>query len=134
MQNLDEVIKDMTDKMKIIKEVGVDSSTADALAADFALARLAAIEVRKEIELKAKLKKTSVEAVRGSIYLDIVSKSEKKPTESMLEHILNTDKIVVGEENSLAKLEVETKALTEYADIFKDMHILCRKKVDGNDE
>ncbi len=121
-----DLYKKLEAKIQASYENGTTLEEAERLAAEFLQAQIQISDELKKSDLDARMKKSGLKAIRGAVYQDIVSKVEKKPTESMLEAQLNTDELIRGEQNNLDTAEVEKAALERYYDIFVNAHIFYR--------
>ena len=126
MGKFKELCIELEEKIQKSYEEGVTMEAAEKLAGEFLVAQLRTSEELKSADLDSRLRKTGVKAVRAAIYLDIVQKSEKKPTEAQIEATINTDKIVSSEQESFDKAEVERDSLERYYNIFREGHIHFR--------
>lgn len=105
---------------------GVTLEQAEKLAAEFLHAQMTVSTELKKADLDSRMKKAGVKAIRAAIYGDILSKNEKKPTEAAIDHLINSDKIVLGEQEELDKSEVDRDDLNRYYNIFQNAHIYYR--------
>ncbi len=115
-------------------EQGTTMLEAEKLAALTLTARL---QLADEIEIAFidfKMKKHGVKAVRGAIYIEILSNSEKKPTEAAIEAQVNLNGLVGGEEERYATAEADYHRLAAYLDVFKDAHLYFRNICKGTFE
>jgi hypothetical protein len=105
---------------------GTTLGEAEKIAAEFLDAQLIVAEELKKADLDARLRKSGVKAIKGAIYLDIVQKAEKKPTEAQISAMIDTDKIVIDEQNALDQAEVDREELERNYNTFRDGHIYYR--------
>ncbi len=80
------------------------------------------------------MRKSGVKAVRAAIYLDIVQKSEKKPTEAQISAQIESDKLVLDEQRDLDSSEVSRDELERYYNIFQNAHVHYRNVSKGKFE
>jgi hypothetical protein len=113
-------------KIQAAYEEGVTLETAERLASEFLFAQLRVSAELKKADLDARMRKSGVKSIRGAIYHDIVSKADKKPTEGAIEHLLNTEELVQGEQKDLDIAEVERNSLERYYEVFGNAHIHFR--------
>lgn len=119
-------------KIQATYEEGVTMETAERLAAEFLGAMMKVSAELKNLDLDARMRKSGVKAVRASVYLEIVQKNEKKPTETQIASMIDTDKLVSQEQDGLDKAEVERDDLKRYYDIFQNAHVFYRGVAKGN--
>lgn len=105
---------------------------AEKLAAEFLHAQMKVSDELKNLDLDARMRKSGVKAIRAAIYMDAATKDPKKPSDVMLDAIVNMNDLVQGEQNELDKAEVERSALERYYDIFGNAHIFFRGVAKGN--
>jgi hypothetical protein len=105
---------------------GVTLEEAEKLAGEFLHALIKVSSELKNRDLDARMKKSGVKSIRAAIYLDILQKNEKKPTEAAIGALIDSDKIVLGEQTSLDQAEVDRDELERYYSIFQNAHIFYR--------
>lgn len=122
-----------TEKLKALEkkiidtyESGVTLEEAEKLAAEFLHAQLSVSSELTKHSLDLRMKKTGNKSIRAAVYLEIVSAADKKPTESQISAIIETDKTVAAQQDALDKAEVLTAELERYYDIFVNAHIFYR--------
>jgi hypothetical protein len=120
------LLKLLEDKIKSAYEQGTTVEEAERLASEFLYAQIQVSDQLKSADLDSRMRKSGVKSIRSAIYLDIVQKAEKKPTEAQIEAVINTDKIVLDEQKSFDQAEVDRDALERYYNIFRDAHIHFR--------
>lgn len=111
--------------------VGVTAEKAEKLAGQFLHAQMKVSEELRKADLDSRARKTGVKAIRAAIYLDIVQKSEKKPTESQIAATIDTDTIVSGEQSAFDEAEVTRDELERYYNIFIQAHVHFRTIAKG---
>ncbi len=105
---------------------GVTIEDAEKLAAEFLHAQMQVSTELRKADLDSRMRKTGVKAVKAAIYSDTCSKSDKKPTEAAIDHIINLNELVQGEQKDLDEAEVSRDDLTRYYNIFREAHIYFR--------
>ncbi len=121
-----ELCKQLETKIQNSYEQGVTLEDAERLAGEFLYAQLQVSTELKKADLDSRLRKSGVKAVRSAIYLDIVQKADKKPTETQIESMINADKIVQDEQEAFDRAEVDRNELERYYQIFQNAHIHYR--------
>lgn len=126
----------MSDYKKLFKELeaqiqqsyteGVTIDEAEKLAAKALHAQIVISRELQKSDLDSRMRKSGMKAVRAAVYLDEVSKAEKKPTESTLEHMLNVNDLVTGEQDGFDKAETDRDELERYYNILREAHIYFR--------
>ena len=126
--------KALKDKIESSYTEGVTTEQAEKLAGEFLVAMMRVADEIKYVSLDSRMKKSGVKAIRAAIYLDIVQRSEKKPTESQIDATITSDKIVIDEQNKLDTEEVSLDQLERYYDIFNNAHVHFRTIAKGKFE
>lgn len=113
-------------KIKDSYEQGVTGTEAERLAGEFLFAQLKVSEELKTSDLNSRMRKSGLKAVRAAFYLDIVQKSEKRPTEAQTAAMVDVNPVVQEEQDSFDKAEVDRDSLERYYNIFAAAHIHFR--------
>lgn len=124
--NFKELCKQLEAKIQQSYEQGTTMEEAEKLAGEFLSAQMAVSEELKAKDLDSRMRKSGLKAVRASAYLEIVQKADKKPTETQIDSMINTDSLVSQEQDGYDKAEVEKEALERYYNIFREAHIFYR--------
>lgn len=103
----------------------------EKLAARFLHAQMTVSAELKRSSLDARMRKSGLKAVRATIYMGICAGSDKKPTEAMIESMINTTSEVNVEQIAYDTAEVEAEELERYYDIFSNAHIFFRGAAKG---
>lgn len=123
---LKELSESIEESIKQTYEAGVSLENAEKLAAKTLAAMMAVSRELKSASLDAKMKKSGFKAIRAAVRLEEVRKSDKKPTESTLDAIIDSNDMVSGEEARMYEAEETRDELNRYYDIFKEAHIYYR--------
>lgn len=107
---------------------------AESLAAKFLHALLQVSEELKKSDLDSRMRKSGLKAIRAAIYMETVTKSDKKPSDVLLEQMVNMNELVNREQNDFDKAETERDDLERYYNIFKEAHIYYRGLAKGRFE
>ena len=78
------------------------------------------------VKLDARMRKSGVKAVKAVAYLDEVKKHDKKPSDSYLEHVVNTNENVNKEQDAFDAADVNAETLETLLSVFKEAHIHFR--------
>lgn len=111
---------------------GTTLDEAEKLAAEFLHAMMTVSAELKTVSLDARMRKSGTKAARAGAYLDIVGKSDKKPTEAQIGATIDMDALVNKEQDALDHAEVDKEELERYYDIFNNAHIYYRGIAKGN--
>lgn len=126
MKNLELLINSLVDKVKSTYESSVTLDEAEKLAAEFLYGQMVISEQLKIVDLDARMRKSGYKAICAAIYMENATKSDKKPSDTLLQHLVEQNELVRGERNGLDEIEVERDRLQNYFNIFKDAHIYYR--------
>lgn len=119
-------LKELEAKIQASYEQGTSLEDAEKLAAEFLHAQMQLASQLKALDLDARMRKSGVKAIRSAVYLETIKSSEKKPTEAQIAAIIDSDSIVVSEQNGLDTAEASRDELERYYDIFNNAHIYYR--------
>lgn len=120
------MFKKYEDKIISAYETGVSLEEAERLATEFLHAQLQVSVALKAADLDARMRKSGVKSIRAAIYLDIVQKSDKKPTEAQIAALIDSDKLVLGEQQALDTAESDRDELERLFSVFQNAHIHFR--------
>lgn len=132
MSKFEEQLKTLENKIKATYEEGVTQDEAEKLAAEFLHAQMVLSAELRKSDLDSRMKKAGNKSVRATAYLEIVSSSEKKPTEAQISALIETDSVVSSHQDLLDKAEVLTSDLERYYAIFSNAHVYYRGVARGN--
>jgi hypothetical protein len=113
---------------------GKTAEEAEKLAAKFLHAQMQISASLKVADLDARMRKAGIKTVRGTIYLDEVSKAEKKPSDVLLEQVLNINELVISAQHDYDEAEVNKAELERWYDITREAHIYFRALSKGRFE
>lgn len=104
----------------------VTISDAEKLAAKFLLAQMEVADELSQYDLDARMKKNGVKAKRAMVYMEAATRSDKKPSDTLLEHHVAMDPGVQLAQNTYEESDAKRESLSLYLGIFKDAHIYFR--------
>jgi len=107
-------------------EEGVTVEHAERLAGKFLHAQMTVAEHLRVADLDARMKKTGVKAIKAAIYLETVQKSDKKPSDVMIDAYVHRNELVQAEQKSMDEAEVDRDLLQNYLNIFNQAHVHFR--------
>lgn len=131
---MNELIAELTQKIKGAYESGVTVGEAEKLASEFLHAQLLIADELKAADLNARMRKTGSKAVRAALYMQEATKGDKKPSDTFIENVINVNDLVQGEQERLDTAEVELDALQNTFNIFREAHIHFRGIAKGRFE
>lgn len=126
MNNIRELIENLSSKIQNTYEQDVTVKEAERLAAEFLHAQIIITQELTSIELDARMKKAGYKAIAASVYMEHATKTEKKPSDTMLQNMVDLSEIVSQQKDALDRAEVERDELHNYLTIFKEAHIYYR--------
>lgn len=127
-----EYCKSLESKIEKSYTDGVTMSDAESLAAEFLHAQLKVSEELKRADLDSRMRKAGLKAIRAAVYLEVSSKSEKRPTEATIAALVDSDDIVRNEQQAFDTAEVERDDLERYYNVFIQAHVHFRQVSKGN--
>lgn len=113
-------------------EEGVTVDQAERLASEFLYAQLIVSEELKKADLDARTRKSGVKAIKAAVYMEAATKDPKKPSDVMLQAIVDLNDMVQGEQRSFDEAEVEFSALERYYNVFQNAHVHFRNVAKGS--
>ncbi len=131
MNNIREFCKALEGVVEAAYLESVTLEEAERLSARFLHAQMIVSSALRAASLDAKMRKSGVKGVRAAIYLAEVQKNEKKPSDTLLTAIVDTNDVVAGEEENLFKAETDADELSRYYDIFGNCHVYFRQVSKG---
>jgi len=123
---LDQLVQELEQQIMDVYDNGVSTELAERLAARCLVAQLSVSKELRNRDLDARNRKSGLKAIRAAIRLDITKSSEKKPTESTIDAMVDTDTLVSGEQAAFDLSEVERNELERLYDTFGNSHIFFR--------
>lgn len=122
MTNFTTLCEILTKEIQDSYEEGVTMEQAEKLAGKFLFAQIQVSAELTKADLDARMRKSGTKAVKASVYLAAVQATEKKPSDTLLNNLVDTDKLVLDEQASLDASEVLKGELERYYSIFQQAH------------
>lgn len=119
-------IKHLEDKIKSSYESGVTQSEAEKLAGEFLHAQIQIAEELYKLDLDSRMRKSGVKAIKAAVYMSAATKTDKKPSDTLLEQLVNQDELVQKELKGFDESEAEKDHLQNIYNILKEAHIFYR--------
>jgi hypothetical protein len=110
---------------------GVTVSQAEALAGEFLEAQIKASEELKKLDLNSRLVKDSVKETRAKVFLAEATKTDKKPSDSMLQAYVDSNDKVLSDQSTLAVAESDRDEVYRMFSIFQNAHLHFRAIAKG---
>ena len=131
MNNFDEIVQELEAEIMASYTEGITIMQAEKLAGKFLHAQMATSAELSKGDLDSRMRKSGLKAVKAAVYTDACTKTEKKPTESALEHLLNANELVNGEQLALDRAEVRRDELERLYSVFQAAHVHFRTIAKG---
>lgn len=115
-------------------EQGVTLDEAEKLAGMFLSAQLQVAGALREADLDSRMKKSGVKAVKAAVYMKAATATDKKPSDVMLQAVVDMDKLAQDQQNLFDEAEAIKDHLQNYFNIFREAHIHFRGIAKGRFE
>lgn len=99
---------------------------AEKLAAKFLLGMIRVGNQLQRVNLDARMRKAGVKAIRAAVYLNEARATDKKPSDTLLEQVVNSSKEVRDAQNSMDTAEVESNRLDSLLQVCREAHVYFR--------
>lgn len=129
-----QLCKDLEDKIKTAYTEGTTLEEAEKLAGEFLYAQIKVSQELKAADLDSRMRKSGVKAVRAAIYMEAATKGDKKPSDVLLEALVNMNELVQGEQTAFDSAEASRDDLERYYNIFREAHVHFRTVAKGRFE
>lgn len=123
---MNNLLQKLSEKIRNAYESSVTIDEAEKLAAEFLHAQIEISNALQSVDLDSRMRKSGLKAIKAAVYLEHATKSEKKPTESMLDALVTRDELVQTEQNSFDESESNRLALENQLAIVREAHIFFR--------
>lgn len=134
MNNFKKICQELEADIHASYTSSVTLPEAEVLAAKFLHAQLAVSEELRRSDLDSRMRKAGLKAIRAAIYMEAATKDSKKPSDTLLEQMVNMNEMVSQEQNGFDKAEAERDDLERYYSIFREAHIYYRGLARGRFE
>ena len=115
-------------------EAGITLEEAERLAGKFLKAQMQVSRELQKADLDTRMRKSGVKAIRAAIYLEAATKGDKKPSDVMIDAIVNSNDLVSGEQTRYDEAEANLGSLERYYNIFREAHVHFRQLSKGKFE
>jgi len=110
---------------------GITLADAEKLSAKFLHAQMRVSKELYQVDLDSRMRKSGVKAIRAAVYLDGATKGDKKPSDVLLQAMVDVDAIVISEQQAFDEAESKKANLERYMDIFTNAHVYYRQVSKG---
>lgn len=129
-----EFVKSLESKIEKSYTEGVSLEDAEKLAGEFLYAQMRISGELKNKALDVRMKKAGLKAIKAQVYMAAATKTEKKPSDTMLEHMINQDEIVIEQQDLFDTSDCDYEELERYHSVFKEAHVHFRQLSKGKFE
>lgn len=129
--NFKKVIEGLEKEIQDSYENGVSPEEAERLAGKFLKAQITISSELTNDDRNMRMRKSGLKAVKAAAYLNEVKKSDKKPSDTYLDHVISSDDIVKEQQNQLDEAEISHAELIRLLQIFANAHIHYRSIAKG---
>lgn len=126
-----QLCEQLEQEIKDSYETGITVDDAEKLAGKFLTAQLAVSKELQKSDLDSRMRKSGLKAIQAAVYSQECTKSDKKPTEAAIQHAINMNEVVAGEQQRLDEAESTRDDLDRYYSIFLNAHIFYRGVAKG---
>lgn len=119
-------------EIKNAYEQSITTGEAEKLAAKFLHAMLITADRLREVDLNVRMRKTGVKAVKAGVYMQAATAGDKKPSDVLLQNLVELDASVSELQVEFDTAESEHDHLQNKYNIFKEAHIFFRGVSKGN--
>ena len=88
-------------------------------------------EQLKTLDIERRMRKSGLKAIKSATRITETKKHDKKPTEGALDDAVNTNELVISEEQAFDDAEVETEETKRQYDIAAESHLYFRSLMKG---
>ncbi len=124
--NFKQYVETLEAKIINSHENGTTLVEAEKLAGEFLAAQMRVSAELAKVDLDSRMRRTGVKAVKAGVYMDAATKDVKKPTEAALSAIIDTNEIVIREQNDYDGAEVIKAEYERLYSVFQNAHIFYR--------
>lgn len=119
-------IQDLSKIIQDAYETEVTMAEAEKHAARFLSMQIQLSSALKESDLNFRMQKTGLKALKAAVYLKEATKTDRKPSDVMLEALINQDKLVTSAQDEMDVAEVTKNDLQNQYDICHEAHVFFR--------
>ena len=126
MENFRKFCEELTLDIQKAYESSPTIEEAEKLAAKFLLAQIKCGEALSSADLASRMRKNGLKAVKAAVYMQHATKTEKKPSDVLLQALVDQDQLVNTEQEGFDVAEVESNELKNFLSVCRDAHIYFR--------
>lgn len=126
-EELEQDIKNAYENSPTIEE-------SEKLAAKFLTAQIETGKALQVADLDSRMRRSGLKAIKAAVYLKAATADSKKPSDVLIGALVDSDKLVMGEQEAFDGAEVYKNRLENYLSVFRDAHIYFRALAKGRFE
>lgn len=119
--------EDLKEEIKLAYTSEVSLTKAEKLAARFLHAQMEVSDQLRSVDLDSRMKKSGSKAVKAGVYMEVATASDKKPSDTFIENVVNRHELVNQQQDALDTAEVNRDSLERYYNIFREAHTYFRQ-------
>lgn len=131
---LDDQMDELENVLKHSYEESPTLDEAEKLAAKFLAAQVGIARELQNVELDSRMKKSGLKSIKAAVYLKNAQSADKKPSDVMLNAMVDTDQVVGEQQDLFDNAEVRKNLLENYLSICKEGHVYFRGIAKGRFE
>lgn len=131
MNNFKALCLELEGKIESSYQDGIIADDAERLAGQFLVGQMKVSTELRKADLDSRMRKSGLKAIRAAIYMEAATKGDKKPSDVMLQAIVDLNDMVQGEQAAFDAAEVDRDDLERYFSIFQAAHIHFRTIAKG---
>ncbi len=128
----DQYLENLAKDIELCYETPCSIEDAEKLAAHFLTAQIKVGEALKKADLDARMRKSGLKAIKAAVYLEAATKDPKKPSDVLIGAIVDSDKLVMAEQEGFDTAEVYKNQLENYLNVFNNAHLYFRALMKGS--
>ncbi len=124
--NFTSLCEELQEEIKNAYTSEISLTKAEKLAAKFLYGQMEVSKQLQTVDLDSRMKKSGVKAVKAGVYMEVATATDKKPSDTFIEQVVNKHDLVNKQQDSLDTAEVDRDTLERYYNIFREAHIYFR--------
>lgn len=134
MSNFQKFCEELTKDIQNAYESSPTLEESERLAAKFLNAQIQVGSELSKADLDSRIRKSGVKAIKAAVYMENATKTDKKPSDVMLQAMVDMDQLVIAEQQAFDTAEVYKNELENFLNVFRDAHIYFRTIAKGRFE
>lgn len=131
MDEFKTTINSVKEQIEASYEKGMTVSEAEVFATKLLGYMMQLSEAIRSADLDCRMRRAGLKAIRAAMYLEFAAKGDKKPSDVMLDHMINSNPLVQGEQERFDNAEVNKEEIERNFKIFELAHQHFKKMGQG---